>query len=104
MKDAKANPIDAAIPLSSSELDELERRLATDDPELREHTRVWTLVAIRQLRTVLASQPLLHHLEVAFLMPIERFIRRSRVRPTDGQIDFMLNKLNELRARLRALR
>lgn len=55
--DTKADPFDAQMPLRESELDELERRLETDDPVIRQHTRAWSLVAIRQLRAALVRLP-----------------------------------------------
>ena len=54
----EAAPVAAGstAPLSVSELDELERRLAADDPMLRQHTRAFALVAIRQLRAQIAEE------------------------------------------------
>jgi hypothetical protein len=52
-----ADPTDAAVPLSARELDELDKRLSADAPEIRDHTRAWALVAIRQLRAASSAPP-----------------------------------------------
>lgn len=39
-------------------------------------------------------------LERDYLTPLERFIKRSRVKPTEGQIEFALERLTLLRESL----
>jgi hypothetical protein len=41
------------------------------------------------------------HVEVDLLTPLQRFIQRSRVKPTDGQIAHALGVLDQLRQHLR---
>ncbi len=44
------------VPLTDTELAEVVRRLVDDEPQIREMTRRWAVIAVRQLRAALAQR------------------------------------------------